>query len=34
MLEDRYLRPALLAAMDAAGITQLSGETVVAQNRG
>jgi len=31
MLEDRYLRPALLAAMDAAGITQLSGETVIAQ---
>ncbi|MBN2760253.1 MAG: FAD-dependent monooxygenase [Rhodobacteraceae bacterium] len=34
MLEDRYLRPALIAAMDEAGITQLSGETVVAQEVG
>lgn len=32
MLEDRYLRPALLDAMDAAGIIQFSGETVVAQS--
>lgn len=32
MLEDRFLRPALIAAMDDAGITQLSGETVVAQD--
>lgn len=32
MLEDRYLRPALLDAMDAVGITQYSGETVVAQS--
>lgn len=32
MLEDRYLRPALLEAMDAAGISQISGETVVAQS--
>lgn len=32
MLEDRHLRPALIGAMDAAGITQLSGETVVAQS--
>ena len=31
MLEDRYLRPALIDALDDAGITQLSGETVVAQ---
>lgn len=32
MLEDRHLRPALIDAMDEAGITQLSGETVVAQS--
>lgn len=32
MLEDRYLRPALLRAMDDAGISQLSSETVVAQS--
>ncbi len=33
MCEDRYLRHALLAAMDANDrITQLSGETVVAQD--
>lgn len=32
MLEDRHLRPSLIGAMDAAGITQLSGETVVAQS--
>lgn len=31
MLEDRFLRPALMDAVDAAGIEQLSGETVVAQ---
>jgi len=32
MLEDRFLRPALLDAMDDTGVTQLSGETVVAQS--
>lgn len=31
MLEDRFLRPALLDAVAQAGITHLSGETVVAQ---